>query len=349
MAWLPLPVLVLLSVALLVLVNGAWHTPSVGFLTAYARDVFDPPSLGDQAYAVFSPLGPLLAWVTGLTENTSQYTILHATAGGAALAVVVGAARAWYGDETSRCITVAFAASATGVTLLHWLGLPDPFVFLAGSIAALGPATGLLGGMGALLGFGHFEQGAVIVVALAALSWADGWKRLTKCQAAALAVGVVVGRLLLFVYHSVFGIETPTDRLDYAQDVGLDVLTRSWWHGGVWLLASLYAAWWLVIVYVGAAMLSRARRLAITFLLVNVALVAATIVTRDQTRVFAMVSWPVVTWALLWGIENLSTHTLRRVIAVSFVLAVVLPYRFDFFDGRDRGSYRAELSDWMFG
>jgi hypothetical protein len=175
----PLWALTVAPMAVVIAVNGAWHTPSIEFLTAYADKVFDPPPLGDQAYAVFSPLGPLLAWALRLTDSPSELSLLHAVVLAGAIVIVVTAARTWHGRPVAGDLAIALSASATAAVLWRWLGLPDPFIFFGASIAVLAPYPAAVLGSGVLLGFAHFEQAAVIWACLALLEWGDSWRNRT--------------------------------------------------------------------------------------------------------------------------------------------------------------------------
>jgi hypothetical protein len=165
----------------------------------------------------------------------------------------------------------------------------------------------------------------------------------------ALALGAAIGRLLLAGFHWAFGIDTSTSRIEYARSLGTERFVESSIDGGLILIFSLYAAWWIVVAWLGWHAARRAPRLAVALVVVHTVLAVAVFVTRDQTRVFAMLSWPVVLWLLLWAHESIDRVRFGRLTTLALGVSMAFPLRPDLLDGRARGSMTPELVHWIFG
>lgn len=64
------------------------------------------------------------------------------------------------------------------------------------------------------------------------------------------------------------------------------------------------------------------RSLIVPLVLLAILVVPATL---DQTRVYALVSWPVVLWTVLWASQHEDLGMLRRLSAVTLLAGFVLP------------------------
>ena len=80
---------------------------------------------------------------------------------------------------------------------------------------------------------------------------------------------------------------------------------------------------WLTAVWLGKRVTVGWERWLLA--LFGVAAVALTVVSADETRVFALVTWPAVLWLCLRAVEVVPADLLRRVTAVTVVAATVVP------------------------
>ncbi|MDQ1519154.1 MAG: hypothetical protein QOI55_227, partial [Actinomycetota bacterium] len=130
-----------------------------------------------------------------------------------------------------------------------------------------------------------------------------------------------------------FRIHAGFDRLAYASGTPLRHFVDQLRHGGGLLVISAFAAWWLFIVLVGKRAWNRDRRV-VAALAAAIAVVATvTVLTVDQTRVFAVLSWPLVVWSLRWSVDNLGRDVVRRAAACCLILGLAYPLRIDIYQG----------------
>jgi hypothetical protein len=329
-----------------ILTNGIWHTPDIADFVAMAHEFPRAPFLGGGDYILGSPLGPAIAGTLGL-RTTLPYVLFHLGVVLAAFAGLVVVVRMRFGDLAARAATVALFCSPLSNLLLTWLGQPDAFTFaFATALVVLDwPPLLLLAGVG--LGLSGFEQGLFVAAGAVAVRWIDERRRTTRpaITSAAIVVGLLAGKVLLEAYHRRYGIH-PQSRLDFVLMVGF-----ARWFGEffgnfpTWLFSIFNALW----VFLAAVYLRHRRSLRVPALLL-VALVAPVFVTLDQTRVYALVSWPVVLWAVLWATRDADAGddpaVVRRLLTITLLLGLVLP-RIMVWESNTYASSIRLLTSWL--
>jgi len=312
-----------LGVGLLVvagLTNGVWHTPNLPEYLAIAHEFPRAPVLGGGDYILSSPLGGAIASWLGIRSELG-FVLLHLAVLLAGLVALVITVFRKFGDLAARAVMVVLFSSPLANLLLSWLGQPDPFTFIAASAIVVldAPVLLVLATLG--LGANAFEQGIFIVGGAAALRLfgeslrgASGEsegesggasRRRGVVRVGAMGVGLVAGKAALEAYHRHYGI-TPDDRFAFVLFVGFGGwFSRFFANFGTWLFSIFNAAW-----VAGA-------------LLVFFAVPVAT--SLDETRVYALISWPVLLWLTLWAVRRECAAVARRLVAITLLAGVVLP------------------------
>ena len=321
------------TAAIRALTTGIWVVPSVEQWLVFARDPYGAIELNENfRYITGSPLGPLLAHLTG-AETKFTYGLLHFVLLALAAATLVVLGRRTVGDRCTNVLLVALFASPLSAVLLTWLGQPDGVMF--GGMTAVALASGFdrrlprlavaVSGAG-VVGLAAPEQGLVAVAVLGALAWwgnRPGDREVLVAAAGAL----VLGR---------FGIEAflaasdapHVSRLEYVRSNGIGYFLRSFLENWAAVVFSLFGAGWLLALSAH----SRMRRswgspwpVRLALLLVFVAVAT----TYDQTRVATLVSWPAYVWLLRRADEKALADggegTDARLVAVTFLAGIVIP------------------------
>ena len=266
-------------------------------------------------WALWSPLGPIAARIAGL-HSVSGFVALHVAVVIAGLAVLCVAVRNQYGSIAMRVALLAFVALPISVVLQSWLGSYDAWTFLLSTTIVVTRSWKLAAVAGFALAFANFEQGAVILVLLgviAALGLHGSIHRIAWASA-----GLLAGRIALGLWLTHNGVHYG--RLDYQRHYGIDYFitaaTRSW----LLLALSLVA---VAVILVGNLFTGGSRqRVAIAIVLV--AAIAPIFLGADETRVYALATWPPLL-ALLLGESVRSPDRLRRAIAPTIALALLVP------------------------
>lgn len=274
-----------------------------------------PRVIPRNQWVLWSPLGPIVSRIIGM-HSTRGFLFLHVLVVLAGLAVLVFSVRKQYGSIAMRVVLVAFVALPVSVVLQAWFGSYDAWVFLLSTtIVVTGSWT-----VAAVAGFGlalaNFEQGAFIVAMLVIVAVAGlhgSWRRY-----ACVVAGLAAGRIALGIWLHHNGVRYG--RLDYQRQRSLDywltTARRSW----VLLLLSLVGAAVLMVWCV----VSGGRRQSYVLLIVLLGALAPMVLTADETRVYALATWPPLL-ALLLSETARDPERIRRAISPTIALAAIVP------------------------
>jgi hypothetical protein len=329
--------------------NRLWATPNLSFFVAITDQLGQRPfGDGPEADYLLTNLGlPVMARAVGQTAP-HEYARLHLVVLVAALGGCVALAHRRHGYRVARTLTVLLAAAPGTTVVMQWLGQPDALTFpLAVALTLLRRRLSLTLA-GVLLGLTHPEQAVIIVVVAAVVRLAVDapsgdllWplRRLRperlRSAAADLAVmggGVVVGRLVTEIYLRVNDIEILRPRSRFLS-MGADVFLE---HHLLEPGALLYLLWgplWLVVVGVAAARVSTRRgesprrttlagqQWAVLTAL-GLLLLVPVMITLDETRVYAMLTAPLLVGAAVVIGSDPTCRALRGAGAAAALLVV---------------------------
>ena len=289
-----------------------------------------------------SPLGVALAAVVG-ADDVDGWVRLHALAVVAAAVVVVGGVVAGFAPGAPRRVAAVWlAVGSVPVVLLQKVGSYDAFAVIGAVLVVLPRRRGLALVGGLVLGWTSPEQGvvglvsaALVLVALGCEGGTPGAEAVRRvralplagCLAAGLA-GVVAARVSVIVWFRASGVAVP-GRDDVLTDLAPESIRRAVGAGGAGVFTWLGLGWALVVL---VALVGRWRARPLLGLLAGLVVLpaAATILTLDGTRVFAMVSLPAVLVLLGWVARRAADDgavgaLVRRATLIALVLAPLVP------------------------
>lgn len=311
-----------LAVAVYVLLRaGAGTYPGIAVALDIANRFPSMPVFPALAQSFqHAPVGPALARLLGATTST-RYRLLHAgvlVAGSAALGWVV--ATRW-SPRVALIAATAFAASPAAVVLTAWTGSYDVFTFLLGSaiVVARRPVAAAFAGF--VAAFAGFEQTVISVVLLLGVAVVTDDRDRRRVYVGGL-VGTVLGRIVLTAWLRAHGI--THDRSYWISFFGPSYFLHQFVHSlGVFLLSALGGAIVVVVAALALGVRSGVSRAvwigALAVPLVPVAL------TEDQTRVYAMITWPIVLALVLAAAPAFTPGRVRVLVPAALLLGLALP------------------------
>ena len=313
-----------LGLVWLVLVKvGIWVFPFVYRRFELARDPFtNPYAVPESDYVLSSWLGPFLAWLLGVRDFEAFVAFQFVLAlGFVALFGWLAARR--LPPDLARTATVLFVLLPVSATPFFWVGVDGLTLLLLLAALAAAPRVALVFAFGLLAGVEHFEQALVGTAALCgavALGRPLGASSSVPLRACvALLAGVVAGRLVLAgVFHAA-GLHARVDRLDWLL-LGLDGMVGHFLANAHVVLWSALGVGWLVALRFA----DRGRR-ALPFFLALAGLCLMMVVTNDQTRVVAVVTFPLIYVHWLSDRDFLASLG-RTEVAGLFGLWVLVPW-----------------------
>ena len=328
------PTFVVVVAALAVLRSGirTWvEQPTLDLVTAFPHPVAD--------WRANSVPGVVLAAAAG-ADDVDGWVRIHALAVLATVVVAVVCVVAGFAPGAPRRVAAVWlSVGSVPAVLLQKVGSYDPFV-VCGALLVVLPrrrSLALVGGL--LLGWTSPEQAALGLVSAAVVLVALGCEGRTDlavavrrarssplagCLAVA-AVGVVVARASVVAWFRVADVTVP-GRGDVLTELAPESIRRAVGAGGTGVFTWLGLGWALVALVL---LVGRWRARPALALLGGLVLLpaAATILTLDGTRVFAMVSLPAILVLLGWVGERATgpepTLVRRATVAVLAVSLVV--------------------------
>jgi hypothetical protein len=302
-----------------VLVRCGWGTyPSLQVLldiSAAYPTILEITPFGQ--YVHYSPAGPVLARLVSV-DTPVAYQVLHVGVFVVSAAVLVGIVARRYGRQVTWMVVVAFITSQAVVVLSAWLGSYDVFTWVIGTAVVLirsriGAAiVGLLGA------FAAFEQTVISVVLLAAVTGMG--RPASAIRYLAALAGLVVGRLWLALALSSNG--APHDRLDFLRRAGPSRFVDQFTEQIPLFALTAFGGAWITLICCLGSIPARER---IRWIVALVVAVIPCALGEDQTRVYALVTWPLLLAIVLRAGPLLSGAQRRRANGLSLVAGLIIP------------------------
>jgi hypothetical protein len=293
-----------------------WPFPSLGVVESYERS------------------SPFSAWTTyALGLNESPWLAVFRL-GLACIAVALVALWVYVSidvdGQKARGVRLILLAPA-GAVLFLMLGSYDPFTVLGIGLVLFAWRSRSRTWMvitGSFLGVQHFEQAIVAILALCIVAVALD-SRLPSALSGNpspfwLLPGIIVGKVMLLIALTFAGVPALQGRSDWLTDsYFLKQAIVGAVNFGPVFLASLFAGLWAVVVLVLTMQTSRKSLMLIGLALLL--LVVVSTVTLDHTRVFAMISLPVLALLVVYVLSSKGIPHDRRLLIVVESMAWIIP------------------------
>lgn len=317
-------VLFAIALGIAAIMDGVFVTPNIEDWLAVAQSPFSTPDFSNplNSYIMSSPLPAVFAGLLGADRHWAVFGAFHLLLLVTVVWLTMRAASHVHPDADRLVLAVFIAAPISTVTLT-WLGQPDPLVIGLGSALVFLRRPIPLALVGILLGLSSFEQGAFIVLSVglvaAPLLGAVWWR-----HTLASGIGILVGRAAFTLYHAAFDIEQATTRYDWIRENGLTAPIRSaisWWP---FLLFSLFSAAWILVgswFWIGRDLGAPLKRVAAAFLVAFLVAMLA----YDQTRVFSIISWPILLAMACWTASRFDPVKVRHLTTLSLGAGLLIP------------------------
>jgi len=322
---------------------GLWATPNLETFASAAAAFPGAPSVaggpGDYVLATLSTIG--LGHLTGWTDS-HEFARLHlllvvtVTAGLVALAWRRG------GLVLARGLAVVLAASPLVSVSLQWLGQPDIVTGGSALAAVLVRRHRWIVALGLVAGWTHPEQALLAFAGVVLIRWAwpepdrseaeaAGGRRQLALDATAAIGSVLLAAVTARIWLAVADVTISRSRVEFLE-LGLPAFAEHHAAEPAALVWNLLGALWLLVAALGAAAAwTRWRpgggRLALSGLAVAAAALVPTFLTLDETRVFAVLTAPVLA-AIAWFVARLPERFGPWAAAVTLVVSAAIPAGF---------------------
>ncbi len=308
----------LVTVILLVMLfkTGIWYIPNLEMSLALALNPFANPFTDPNAhYLAWNWLSPFMAWLLGIKAFWAFF-LLHLGFAVAFTALFIRLTFTRLPEREARVALIVFALLPVSATAYFWTG-PDALTLLLLLVAVVFSRHLLLAFLvGILLGMQHFEQ---VLFAIGGLLFALLLDKKSPVFPLFLLVGIVAGKLTLIAIFTHFDMQVNSGRTFWLQE-HLDLLLGSFFFHLHHILWSVLGLGWLV-----ALKYADQGRQSLAFFLTLAGLLLLLLVSADQTRVLAIITFPLLAVYWLFNREFLAQFTDRQVAGL-FLLWVLIPW-----------------------
>ncbi|QCK84702.1 hypothetical protein E8L99_02335 [Phreatobacter aquaticus] len=302
--------------------TGIWHIPNLYYSLKIAQNPFavaiaDP---GGQ-YLTTSWLAPVIARLLGATSE-GPFLLVNLGFAVAFTTLFLSLTFARLAEREARIAIVIFAALPVSGTAYFWVGNDGLTLLLLLAVMALGDRALAAAVIGIALGMQHFEQAMVsltlVTIAIFATErWYAGQVHSWRTGLAALA-GVAAGKLALITIFHLSGMEVAGRGAWFLAYFGIQQ-EQFWLHTQV-IIWSILGTGWLVALRYGDR-----GRTSIPFFICLLGILPLAAFVGDQTRVLAIVTFPLLYVFWLADRDFLASLT-RKEVGGLFLIWLLVPW-----------------------
>lgn len=302
--------------------TGIWHIPNIHEAVAFARDPFVLPTDDPlRQHLLNTWLSPFIAWAIGATSNAA-FLLLHLGFAVAFSTLFTALCFRRLPEREARIAIVIFASLPASATAYFWVGVDGLTLLLMLAVVASDRHPLLAGLFGVALGLQHFEQGFVglstmLFAVLATLSLRHEevypWRTATAAWA-----GVVIGKIALgLIFWNAGMVVAGRDAWFIAHWRMMQ--EQFWLHTQVVLWAVLGPGWFVALRYADRG------RASLPFFLALFGVMPLLMFIGDQTRVLAIVTFPLL-FAFWLNQRSFLGEITRAQAGGLFLLWLVIPW-----------------------
>jgi hypothetical protein len=312
------------AIMLIMLVKtGVWHIPNLDKSRLIAQNPFLNPFNDQYLHTLYwNWLGPFMAYLIGAKDRWSFFA-LHLLFSAGFTALFIGTVFRRLPDRAARVSLIVFAVLPVSATAYFWVS-PDSLTLFLMMCALASPerrkAAPLLG---VALGLQHFEQAILgffgLLLALLISRRHGEPSAYTLAWALSLLAGIVAGKMILVAMFHLLDAGVSYGRLKWLIEHHEMLLGNFFLHFNYILWSSLGVGWIVLFKYIDEESSCACFTIPLSFLMLLL------VISGDQTRVFAITSFPLICVFWLLG-SNLPARLSNRFVAWLFLAWLVVPW-----------------------
>jgi hypothetical protein len=300
--------------------TGVWYFPSLSVSVAIAQNPFGPNPAASYLYGNW--LGSFLAWTIGATSKLTFF-LLHLAFSIAFSSLYARLAFTALPNEPARSSLILFFILPVSATSYFWVG-PDSITLFLMLLALAYPQFAIVTVVaGILLGMQHFEQGIIAAAALTFcifLGPVENRKIPYSLKFCLLWVpAIIAGKLILVGLFRFYSIQSAGRGVFLWQHLHT-YLKQYFFHFHYIIWSALGAGWWIALRYADFG------RHKIVFFVTLFSLLMVAPVVGDQTRVIAVITFPLIAAYWLFNEDFLAGFS-RQEASIIFLAWAVIPWQ----------------------
>ncbi|HEX7928949.1 MAG TPA: hypothetical protein VF678_15240, partial [bacterium] len=311
-----------------VLRNGLWVIPNFSLHRLAATNPFVNPIPDDPLghYVLYSPLAHLIAHAAHMYGSRALFLAYHGLLTFGGMVALLYLTRRLQGDAAARWLGVAFVALPISGDLLMWLGNVDIYTFLLMTLLVLVRNPALACALAVALGFNHFEQGLLAAGSVSVFQWLV--QERSRVAIVLQMLGVLAGKALLSFWFIATGMQVSEGRILHVITRGFGVLANGLLTFQAAAGSAFSALWPVMIVAVWELWRQNRKAGMWTVAALAALVVPGMFIALDTSRVYAMITWPLVFALLLWTVSvPFSKDPLlsQRLLAITAISCILVP------------------------
>ncbi|MDP1547727.1 MAG: hypothetical protein Q8L87_17100 [Anaerolineales bacterium] len=315
---------ILLVFAITLVRTGIWQIPNLELSLQIAQDPFNNPFTDNDAHYLFwNWLGPFLAWLVG-AKSKAAFFLLHLTFSIAFTLLFIRIAFSRFSNQTARSALILFSVLPVSATAYFWVSTDSLTLFLI-LLALAFPEYALVTVIsGVALGMQHFEQGFVAAGGLLfaqflSKKFTDSPLPYSPAFTILWLIGVHAGKTVLIGLFDYFSIEINSGRAYFLSQHFRLLLKVSFFYFHIIAWSVLGLGWLVALRYIDWG------RKTIPFFLALFGFCLLIPISADQTRVLAIVTFPLLATYWLFNRDFLEKLS-KTEVAFLFVLWILIPW-----------------------
>ncbi len=311
----------LLTIFLMLLKSGIWVMPTFEQSFIIAQNPFTNTFTDGEHFLFWNWLGPFIAYMIGI-KHFFLYFIFHLFFSISFLLLFIELCFKNLTERNARVALIIFLALPASFTSFFWVGYDSITLFLLLLSFRYRRNIFILLPVGILLGMQHFEQSffASFGIFMSVVFNFLYNKKITKqiLFPFILLCGVIIGRLLLQIIFNYYGIHINNGRLNWLQN-HLSFLLNTFLLHFYTIIWSIFSLGWIVLLkYI------KFKNKSLTFLIALFLVSLIVIISGDQTRVIAIITFPLLLYYILLNDEFLFTIT-NQEVSIFFLTWLIMP------------------------
>jgi hypothetical protein len=302
--------------------TGIWYIPNLDKSLAIAQNPFANPFSDKYLHTLYwNWLGPFLAYLIG-AKSVWSFFVLHLLFSAGFTVLLVSTLFRRLPDRAARVSLIVFSVLPVSATAYFWVGPDSLTLFLMVCALALPERRTVVPLFGMALGMQHFEQAIVgfsgLFFALLISKWHDNRTEYSLGWVLNLLAGITVGKLMLVAMFYSLDAEVSYDRFEWLIEHHEILLGYFLLHFNYIIWSSLGLGWIILIKYVDGRPTNKCLLVPLFLLMILLPM------SLDQTRVYAIVSFPLV--CVFWLFDgDLSDRLSNRFISWIFLSWLIIP------------------------
>ncbi|MFH1859753.1 MAG: hypothetical protein ABH870_01875 [bacterium] len=343
----------LITTVLLIMLfkTGVWYIPNMEISRIIAQYPFINSFKDPSNYLFWNWLGLFLSWVVG-AEGQCLFFLFHFIFSIAFTFLFIKMLFVHFSNRDARTSLILFLLLPVSATAYFWVGTDSITLFLMLCAFVFSGFWFITLLTGVALGMQHFEQAFCAFLGLfLAISISKHFRAQIKYStkwALTLLIGVILGKLFLMGIFDYFDMNVSSGRISWLKSHFLSMLNQFFFHIHYILWSILGLGWIIVLKY------SEKGKIALPFLLCLFGFMILLPVCEDQTRVFAIISFPLIAAFWLFNCEFIDSLS-NQLISWLFLLWIIIPWGW-VWQGRPKWSvfphdiayFLSQLFGWSF-